>query len=204
MQAVYWMLAVLSTLNPPIEGSAVQSTSSSQNQVAYFYNKLEKALLNDSNTLYHLQQIFFPTTDHLNAAKVPFLINIIVESISTINTSLSSQLVDTVFNCSSSTTGYMCKWCDVHVDWYPEVTADLYSDDLRQYVLSVQDELRELEYVSWSVLQLLAKFGAREDHPVVHITLTVSELNALPGNDEASQALLSLMAWVSCINIVVT
>lgn len=198
---LYFLLAVQwCCAHNSIESSAKISSSSPSKRLAYFYSVLEKSLLNDSVTLYQLQQVFFPTNNHLNAAKVPFRVSITVESVTNSSTTIEFG-EDTVFNCSS--TSGMCVWSNIHIDWYPEVNADLYSDDLRQYVLSVQDKLRELEFVSWSVLQLLARVSAREDHPAVDLVFTVSTLNALPSNEDASQALLSIMAWVSHFGIII-
>ncbi len=191
---ILWIQPVLTS---PFESSSLLEPSSSFNrhaQAAYFHRTLVTALLNDSNVLYQLQQVFFPTNDHLNVVRLPFSVSIIVESVSSPNNQST-----TPFNCST-----VCRWSNVLVDWYPEVSADLYSDDLRQYVLSIHEKLRELEYVSWSVLQLLAEFGEKEDHhPLVSFTLTVPEVKALPSIEDASRALLSVMAWVSRLNLIV-
>ncbi len=194
---VYCIIVVLCTLCPPLDCSVTPLmllNPSSKSQVAYFHKILEKSLLNDSSALYHLQQVFFPTDDHLNAAKIPFIVNIIVNYIE--DTS-SNHSTNSNFICSNDSST-VCKWTGIDIDWYPELSADLFSDDLRQYVLSVQDKLRELEYVSWVFLEQLGQFGSRDDHPTVTFTLTVPVLNILPSNKYAEEALLSIMAWVSC------
>ena len=169
-----------------------QDTLSSPNQATNLYRALELSLLNDSNVLFELQDVFFPPNSHLNVARIPFSVNIIVESVTHPNSIPPSQ---TPFNCSYGNSG--CYWSNILIDWYPEVTAGEYSDDLRQYVLSIHSKLRELEYVSWQVLQLLAELGRSEEHQMVSFTLRVSRLEVLPRREDAQKAILSLMSWVS-------
>ena len=173
-----------------------QDTLSAPYQASNLYRALELSLLNDSNVLYELQDVFFPPDSHLHVARIPFSVTIIVESITHLNSIPSSQ---TPFNCSYGNSG--CYWSNILIDWYPEVTAGEYSDDLRQYVLSIHSKLRELEYVSWQVLQLLAEFGQSEDHKMVRFTLRVSRLEALPRKEDAEKAILSLMSWVSSFSL---
>lgn len=196
-------LSILGMLVTPLSSSAIPQAilqdetinylhrDNRLTQTANLYLVFEDSLLNDSNVLYQLQQVFFPFANHLNVARVPFNISIIVDEI----TNQGMNHPNTPFNCTRAVNG--CIWPGVLIDWHPEVTADLYSDDLRQYVLSIHQKLKELEFISWSLLQLLAEFGQREDHPLVSFTLTVSSLPALPNKEDTTQALLSLMTWVS-------
>ena len=180
--------------------SQLTGKGSKDNQIGYLFKSFEEALLNETQVLYQLQQVFFPPEGHLNIVPIPFVVTIFVDRItdSRVSTSESS------FNCTSEQG--RCLWDNIAMEWYPEGSVLAYNDELRQYVSLIHTKLRELEYVSWNILQILTTFGQGGEHRDVSFILKVNQLEQMPRDEDVSNALLALMTWVSsqcvyCVNL---
>ena len=165
-------------------------------QIGYLFKFFEDALLNDTKVLYQLQQLFFPPEGHMNIVPLPFSVTIFVERITDTKMATSES---SSFNCTS--TQGQCLWKNIAMEWFPEGSSLAYNDELRQYVSLIHNKLRELEYVSWNILQILATFGHGNEHGVVTFTLKVNQLEQVPLDEDVANALLALMTWVSELTV---
>ena len=176
---VFWYLTVsLGSAALCREGFSYYSPQecSHNDKVDLLYQKLEKALINNSKALLQMKQIFFPVArTHIQEVQI-LRLHVCVRVIDQFKSSGST------INISNENDSSIPCW---NFKWSASVVLSLISID----------QLMALDFAYVDIIY--SSIQGTMAHKIVSITLRADTLPSMPSDSELQEALAQLLSWVS-------